>query len=524
MSSSVWNWVFLILVMICLLFVWTNDWIQYGYMYPPGDDPVFHIQMAQNIAKFGNFSQQPLGYPPGFHVLLFLLRGITSLDYASLLIILPLFFVCIIIPILLFLLFRKVDKKYLPMLGLFLYMIGAAVLGDFYSGGQSVEIYTLCLFLLLGLFLAQYWYIAGGIVLILIGFTHHLTYFPALITIVLFGMGMILRRYLARDLNVKIKKISILLPVFAILSIFSWPYYYPGIAKGFIQNYFPQTSQVAASVPTINTVSNQMNLSILRISGIAKFMQTTTSVVFFILVSCIFILCLLARKSKLTTAQFSVMLFLLSWLASEFALAAITNVGADRLMRQAFLPGLMILSIGLYYLFRNLRINNYTKIIFICALLVLLFPRYITFVNQKYAAHRYVRLTSDDKKAIQYIQLNTDPNAKILSPAIYSPWLWINLSGRISQAIIRPRIDNQMQRDFWSILDTSDSALIAKYDIQYVYLGHSTVDVEYWNQNVDDDVLLRTGRWEKVFQSGTVRLFKYLNTPAGDQTPSRNNL
>ena len=201
-------------------------------------------------------------------------------------------------------------------------------------------------------------------------------------------------------------------------------------------------------------------------------------------------------------------LFFISWFIAEIVLASVTNVGAGRLIRQAIIPFLGLLAIGLDLLLGSV-INRFAQLAIVTVILTSFLPIYVAKINQKYAAHRYVRLNNDDMLTLQYIRHNITGSSKILTPVIYTPWLAVSATNSFNQAIIRPRIDSQTQRDFWSILDTSDPGLIEKYQIKYIYLGHPTPDVNYEDQNINDSVLLRTGHWIKLFQSGQVRLFQY---------------
>ena len=252
------NWTSISLVLLLIIgfglqiYFLYFGYIYYGYLVSPGGDVVPHLNMAESVLKNG--LSLKAGYPPLFHFIVVKLSQMFNVDILHILSFWTPILAVMPAMSMYFLLRQIFDQKISTISTLILLLTSQYPLFAFVDGNYpDMLAYGVFAILLFG-FVIRYYKtqkIANLVIalalLILIAFTHNLTFVSVLTILVLFGLLQIILTYREHGIVFDWKKITIFSLVILTLGISVYFAFkmYGGLAVGFISGVINNKAYLA---------------------------------------------------------------------------------------------------------------------------------------------------------------------------------------------------------------------------------------------------------------------------------------
>lgn len=335
-----WLWILVGLAALSfrLLLIYYSYW-HHHYLVPPGNDVVNHWWKIQSILQHGWAGLS--GYPPGFHLLVI---GISRLFHQPIWTILTSWtpFLLILPAFSIFFLLKQVFSLRISVLASAILLITSFYPVLAFTDGNYPDILAYGVFgVLLFAFLIRYFktnhyinLILAGVFLVLIAFTHHLTFFGILGVLVIFGLWQFFKRLARSQRSVTTKILmgtGILLLLTALFFILA-NILYGGVAMQFIRGISQITGSAYLKITPDYGNYPEMSGGLLWFFGLAGLL--------YILVTTF------SQREKAKTKELVII-----WILLFFALSRMNSSGIpSRFAREVALPLTIAIAFLLEYL------------------------------------------------------------------------------------------------------------------------------------------------------------------------------
>jgi len=420
-------------------------------------------------------------YPPLLHVLCDCLFVTTGLPLTKIYIFLPLLILGVGIPVILFLIICQITswRQAILVSPLFIFLVPRTT--EMYAHSQFPEILALFLSLLFILILFQKKYLASLLLIISVLLAHHLTAIPLIIAFFIY------------NILTNRKKVLYIIASILFIGIFItlvWP------------NYF-----IVLRYDVINIISHNHAGGIINVKNLFD-LWTINKVFSLFIISGIFSSLLFFKKKKKPE-----IIFFLLW---GFVLLILSQIDfgvihlSNRLARQMLIPIILLITVGFLFILEKIS-NKKIKAFIISIIFILFLTNLLTVINKDYSFVNYERIKNDDLQAFDYLQKNTDPNSHILMPG--GSLTWYGYLGKRNFILLNDK-NNSDQQKYWNLIHGTEisEAEIKYLNIEYVYqvTPQSFINVPYENIEFNENDLLKTNLWEKVFENSRVKIYKFI--------------
>lgn len=527
--------------------LWASDWIWRQYTLPPSDDTAVHLLTAQAIRN-GHWGL----YPPLLHIIL-AVGSIISQNFGSwFLIFLPIITFGALLPLLTYAIFKNIfqEKKH-AVLATGMSWISVPLLLQQAFVQSPAEIFS-TLFLFLALFcLTKKNYTFTFLAVLLSLATHHLSSLPFIATCITFIFISITKniflRLWGKTRQLHWKNITQHIGETPLNALFRETEKKPTPKKRYILSLVMILTLaigggIMALQPAyrinIKLLINQIVLNTLEkasdqnntlyekpllpphvnINNIPAALRSSPVFTWMTVLGGSIILLILRKKHggktalRLTLLWF-VMLYIFSHIRSEIPHMNI------RLLRLMIYPATILAGVGFVALYKTLpkKINTLLFTIFFLLGGIQLAQR----INGETAGSNFVRLTSDDIAAIEYINADATPSETVLTNAHYASWIDVKLTpqiyhGQPGQKDEEPPFGKILtsRKGGDEVLDQYGRPIRSIYNITYIYKGYSTPDR---NNDLELKHLIKSKRWIIAFQNERVTILKYQPPPTEEK-------
>lgn len=503
--------------------VWSSDWLQTRYTLPPSDDAAVHILLSR-LAQTGDIDQ----YPPLLH---WVMIGVASFGFSEekLLIFLPMGILGVGYPVLTYLFLIKLvphHKKNI-LFGILLTFTHVPLLLQQAFVQSYAEILAILFILLCLNFLIREQYAVAIINLGLSLFTHHLS---APLFLIAFLMNLFLlmcfiiikKLVYSEKMRLHTKKYFTSIAIFFItltIVISVIPTYQEDVLMRFIRSIIPQEEASNKNIKFAPMIPDRVIDAPdetreapphTKLRSIASANKADDIFVIFFLFGGAWVIQRIIRHKRERVALGALGLWaIVPWITAQFPTdAPHLNV---RLIRMLIYPALFIAAIGATYLLNY--IPRFWKTVAISCIAISGIFSLLYTIHGKSSGSNFIRLTTGDFAAIEYINTHATAKDAVLTTTSYATWLDVKLQPMLYTTTLRPEQHRQNMIPFWMIFQTQDSQtqevikkIVEQYGIRYIYQGGP---VPGRKNTIDIEALTETDHWKIVFQNDRATILEY---------------